>query len=297
MILVVGATGSLGGRVTRGLLAQGQKVRVLSRNNPLSAELARQGRANSVESLVEAGAEAIYADLKDRDSVDMAVADIDTVITTATATQRGGDDTITAVDLQGTLNLIEAAQAVGVKHFIYTSAFGAAINHLAPLFHIKGTCEAALEASGLAYTILQPTIFMEVWIGMVVGLPLMNQQPITLIGQGDHRHNFVSEADVAALGLAAVNHPQAVNQRIAIGGPDSYTWTQIVATAGKVMGADLPVQYLSFGSEIPLLPPSVGEIMNGMETYESFVDMTTIAPTYGVKLTTLEEYLQQTFAR
>jgi uncharacterized protein YbjT (DUF2867 family) len=38
MILVVGATGSLGGRITRGLRAQGKKVRFLSRNNPISAE-------------------------------------------------------------------------------------------------------------------------------------------------------------------------------------------------------------------------------------------------------------------
>jgi uncharacterized protein YbjT (DUF2867 family) len=41
MILVVGATGSLGGRITRGLLAQGKAVRILARNNSISAELAQ----------------------------------------------------------------------------------------------------------------------------------------------------------------------------------------------------------------------------------------------------------------
>lgn len=40
MILVVGATGSLGGRITRGLLAQSKAVRILARNNPISAKLA-----------------------------------------------------------------------------------------------------------------------------------------------------------------------------------------------------------------------------------------------------------------
>ena len=40
MILVVGATGSLGGRITRGLLAQGKQVRILDRQDPISAELA-----------------------------------------------------------------------------------------------------------------------------------------------------------------------------------------------------------------------------------------------------------------
>ena len=297
MILVVGATGSLGGRITRGLLAQGRKVRIPSRNNPISAELAAQGRANTAESLVGEGAEAAYADLKEPDTLAAAVAGIDTVITTATATQRGGGDTVPAVDLQGALNLIAAAKAGGVKRFIYTSAAGAMPGHPVPLYDIKGQCEAALEASGMEYTILRPAVFMEPWIGMIVGVPLMVKQPITLIGQGDHHHNFISEADVAAFALAVVDNPQAVNQRLEIGGPASYTWTQIVNTAGQVMGAELPVQYLPLGSELPLLPPEVGNLLNGMETFEAYIDMNETAPAYGVTLTTLDEFIQRTFRR
>jgi uncharacterized protein YbjT (DUF2867 family) len=297
MILVVGATGSLGGRITRSLLAQGKQVRILDRQDPISAELAIQGRANMAESLIAAGAEAVYADLKDPDSLDTAVAGIDTIITTATATQRGGEDTVPAVDLQGTLNLIEAAKTAGVKHFIYTSANGAVPNHPVPLYHIKGTCEAALEASGMAYTILRPSVFMEVWIGMTIGLPLMNQQPITLIGQGDHRHNFISEADVASFALAAVDNPRAVNQRLDVGGPASYTWTQIVENASQIMGTKLPVQYLPLGTAVPLLPPSASDLLNGMETFETFIDMTETAPAYDVTLTTLAQFIEQTFAK
>lgn len=297
MILVVGATGSLGGRITRGLLAQGRAVRILARNNPISAELAKQGRANTAEALVEAGAQAVYGDLKERASLDVALAGVDTIITTATATQRGGDDTVPAVDLHGTLSLIEAAQAAGVKRFIYTSAYGSVPGHPLPLFNVKGTCEAALERSGLEYTILWPAVFMEVWIGMVVGMPLMAQQPITLIGAGDHRHNSVSEADVAAFAIAAVDNPRAANQRIGIGGPASYTWTEIVDAVGASLGVSLPVKYLPLGSDVPLLPPEAGSLLNGMETYETFVDMADTAPAYGVKLTTLDEFIQRTFVR
>lgn len=59
---------------------------------------------------------------------------------------------------------------------------------------------------------------MEIWISLVIGLPLMNQQPITLIGQGDHHHNFISEADVASFALAVMDNQSAVNQRLEIGG-------------------------------------------------------------------------------
>lgn len=237
-----------------------------------------------------AGAQAVYTDLKAPASLAAALVGVDTVITTATATQRGGGNTIPAVDLQGTLNLIEAAQAANVRHFIYTSAYGSAPNHPAPLYHIKGTCEAALEASGIAYTILRTSVFMEVWVGMTVGLPLMHQQPITLIGQGDHHHNFVSEADVAAFGLAVVDNPRAVNQRIDIGGPASYTWTQIAAAVGKALGA-----YLPSGSAVPLLPPAASDLINAHEIFETFIDMAETAPAYGVTLTTLDAYIRNTF--
>ena len=297
MILIVGATGSLGGRITRGLLAQGKPVRFLDRRNPISLVLAQQGRSNTAQSLIEAGAQAVYGDLKDRASLDAVVAGVDTVITTATATQRGGDDTVPAVDLQGMLGLIEAAKAAGVRRFVYTSVIGAAEGHPVPLFNIKGACEAAIERSGMEYVILNPAVFMEIWIGMAVGMPLMAHQPITLIGQGDHRHNLVSEADVAAFALAAADNPRATNQRITIGGPASYNWTEIVSAVGQAMGTQLPVRYLPLGSEVPLLPPEAGVLLNGMETYETFVDMTETAPTYGVRLTTLDEYIRRTFVR
>ena len=69
MILVVGATGSLGGRITRGLLAH---------QDPISAQLAQQGRANTAASLVAAGAQAVYADLKYPASLTAALAGVDT---------------------------------------------------------------------------------------------------------------------------------------------------------------------------------------------------------------------------
>lgn len=79
MNLVVGATGSLGGRITRGLLTQGKAVRILARNNSISAELAQQGRANTAAALVEAGAQAVYGDLKERASLDAALAGVGAV--------------------------------------------------------------------------------------------------------------------------------------------------------------------------------------------------------------------------
>lgn len=295
MILVVGATGSLGGRIARGLLEQGKTVRVLLRHNPISAAMAEQGLANTPQSLIDAGAEPVWGDLKDRASLDAAVAGVDAVITTANAVKRGGDDSLAAVDLQGTLNLIAAAQQAGVKRFLYTSVQGASPEHPVPLYQFKAAGERALMESSMTYTIVQPSVFMEIWIGMIVGIPLMARQTITLIGQGDHAHNFISEQDVADYMLAMIDHPLAYDQAVILGGPASYTWTEIVQRVSERMGTELPLKYAPMGSTIAYLPAEASGMATAFETYEDYLDINDVSMTYGVRPTTLDEFIDRTF--
>ena len=83
MILVAGATGRLGGMIALQLLAKGKDVRVLVRHNSPSEALAAMGMATRAQTLIDAGAQPVYGDLKDRASLDAAVAGVDTVVTTA----------------------------------------------------------------------------------------------------------------------------------------------------------------------------------------------------------------------
>ena len=75
MILVVGATGSLGGRIVRGLLEQGKAVRVFVRQNSPSEQMAQQGLAHTVQSRIDAGAQTGWGGLKDRASIEAAAAE------------------------------------------------------------------------------------------------------------------------------------------------------------------------------------------------------------------------------
>ena len=292
MILVVGSTGTLGGRITKTLLAQSKEVRILVRDPSASADMAAMGLATSADSLIAAGAIPIVGDLTDRVSLEAACHGIDTVISTATATKRDGD--IESADLNGTLNLIAAAVDAGVRHMIYTSVYGSAIGHPAPLFHIKATCEQALVESGMAWSILQPGIFPEVWAGMVIGMPLQAGEAVTLIGEANHRHSFISEADVAAFAVASVEHALAQNARLELGGP-SVSWQEVVDETGAVMGLPLSVNYLPSGSAVPLLPPMASDILAGWETYETYIDMGDLPSEMGVKLTPLSTVMQQMF--
>lgn len=282
MILVVGATGILGGIITQRLLAQGQEVRILVRHNSPAEAMAAQGMATSARTLIEAGATPVYGDLKHRASLDAACAGADTVITTANSAMRGGEDTVETVDRQGNRNLIEAARAAGVKQFLFTSFLGASPDNPVPLFQAKAEAEAALRESGLAYTILAPNFYMESWAGMVVGMPLQAGRPVTLVGEGQRLHSLISVGDVAAFATAAVGHPAALNRRLALGGPEPLTWRGIVAAFGQVLGQELPLQFVAPGEPIPGAPEIMAPVLAGMEMYDSPIPMAETAGTFGV---------------
>jgi uncharacterized protein YbjT (DUF2867 family) len=250
MILIVGATGQLGGAVAQALLAQGRAVRVLVRHNSPSEALASQGLATSAQTLQTAGAEMVYGDLKDRASLDAACRGVSTVIATANSVLRGGPDNVQTVDLEGNRSLIDAAAAAGVQHFIFVSAQNADPNHPVPFLQAKGQTEQHLIASGLPYTLIAPHAYMEVWLAMVVGLPALTGQPVTVVGSGARRHSFVSARDVAGYILASVDNPQARNQRLVIGGPEAVSFRDTAAAFAELLGRDVPIQSVTPGEPV-----------------------------------------------
>jgi NADH dehydrogenase len=296
MILVVGATGVVGGMIARGLLERGKEVRALVRRDSPSSQLVQQGLATSAEMLTETGAQPVHGDLRDRASLDAALEGVGTVISTANSAMRGGADNPQSVDLDGNRNLIEAARDAGVEHFVFVSLLGAAPDHPAPFMQAKGQSEAFLRESGMGHTILAPTAFMEVWPAMVVGMPALQGQTVTLVGEGSRRHSFVSNRNVAAFAVNAVDHPAALNRHLAIGGPEALTWREVVATYERVLERSIPVEFVAIGEPVPGLPDPMPEMLAGMETYDSVVKMEETSRTFGVPLTMLETFVREQVA-
>lgn len=284
MILVVGATGMLGSVIARRLLEQGKAVRILVRPG------------SEYRALEAAGAKPVMGDMKNGASLEAAMRGVDTVVTTANSAVRGGDDTVQTVEIGGNRNLIDAAAASGVKHFIFTSAMGASPDSPIPFMQGKAIAEQHLKASGVPHTILSPNVFMEVWFPMVIGLPLQSGQPVTLVGEARRKHTFVSSDNVAAFAIAAVHNPASRNQQLFIGGPEALSWKDIVALASKVTNRQLAVRHASPAEGIPGLPAVVSGLLAGMDTYDSPLDMTATTRVYGVQLTPAETVLRRLFA-
>jgi NADH dehydrogenase len=286
MKLIVGSTGLVGGMIARRLLERGEDVRVLVR------------AGSHWQPLVDAGAQPVIGDLKRPESLVDACAGADVVITTASSGQRGGEDNPLTVDLEGNRHLIDAASGAGVRHFIFVSALAATEDSPVPLPRAKAQAEAYLRASWLPYTILAANGIMDVMFPMIVGAPVDAGRPVTLVGEGSRRHSWIAAADVAAFAVAVAGRADAMNRRIPIGGPEAISWRDVVAAYGRVLRRAIEVQTVLPGTVLPGLPPVPGvpELVSGLmamlETFDTPVDMEETARAFGVRMTSVEDFVR-----
>lgn len=284
MILLAGSTGLLGGTIARRLLDQRTPLRVLVRSG--STDLP--------------GAEAVQGDLKDRASLDAACRGVTTVITSANSAQRGGDDNVATVDSAGNVSLIDAARQSGVRHFVFISVAAAGEASPVPLFAAKARAERHLRESGMAWTIVAPHIFMDVWFPMIIGSALGAGQPVALVAGGTRRHSFIAVEDVAAFAVAAAGNPLAAKRRLVLGGPAALSWSEVVDLAGAILGRAVPKVTIPPSAPIPTLPPpvdqAIGNLAAGLEQQDVVFDTTALAQEFGVTLTPARTVLQNMLA-
>ena len=191
MVLVAGATGALGSQIVRRLLERGGKVRALVRTT---------SDQKKVDSLEKAGAEIARGDLKDPDSLRSACNGVKAVISTVSMIGTGKEgDSFEATDSGGTRSLIDAAKAAGAEQFHFIS-FDRSGMPDAPIVKAKGEVEDYLKSSGLNYTIIQPSFFMEAWLGpMLFADTALGTAKV--YGEGTAKIRYVSASDVAELAV------------------------------------------------------------------------------------------------
>jgi uncharacterized protein YbjT (DUF2867 family) len=143
-ITVIGATGNA---VAARALEKGHSLRAVARNS------------DSCVNLVDSGAEIVACDLNDQEGVTSALAGAGAVYY-CSPLPIGYDQPFT-VERSWGRNAINAAQSAGVEHFVLLSAAGPETARSVVLIETKRAIERDLAASGLAYTILRPSMFMD----------------------------------------------------------------------------------------------------------------------------------------
>lgn len=258
-ILLCGGTGMLGGEIARRLAERNLPVRALLRP---SADAAR---------LEGYGFTIVRGDMRDRASLDPAVAGVDTVISTVTAMVRWmmGEKTLTVhdVDEVGYANLIDACEQAGVKRFVYASIvpFGASSD--SHLEEAKFATERRLHEAKLREVIVRSDMIQESWLAPVTGFDWQHGK-MTIYGKGQSLHAYISNGDYAEamIRLALAEDPPEVTE---IGGPEAMTRVEAAAAFERASGHPLQVRHiprlvLRAGSHLGRLQPLASEMMKTM---------------------------------
>ena len=217
MILIVGATGLLGRATALPLLAQGHAVRALVRDRARAADLQR------------AGAEIFIGDLTDVRSLELACRGVDRVFACAHSFLGRGRWASAQVDHVGHSALVAAARDAKVEHFVYASIIGAREDHPIDFYRTKHEIEAVVKGSGMGYTILRPSAFMECHVHRFNGQMLLERGFTVIIGPGTKPRNFVAVRDVAPFAIQALTENGLAGRTLEIGGPDNLGNSEVAA--------------------------------------------------------------------
>ena len=226
----------MGSEICRQLAARDKPIRALVRSTSDQAK---------VDNLKGLGAELVYGDVRDHSSLEAACQGVTAVISTVSAmpfSYQPGENDIQAVDEAGLTNLIGAAQDANVTHFIYTS-FSGQIDLDFPLRNAKRAVEQQLQKSGLSYTILRPSYFMEVWLSPAVGFDVANAKA-QIYGTGENPISWISLQDVARFAVASLNNPAAREATFELGGPEALSQLQAVQIFEKARGQTFEVEHV-----------------------------------------------------
>jgi uncharacterized protein YbjT (DUF2867 family) len=222
MILLAGGTGRLGTAVATRLIGRGLPVRVLTRDPVRAAHLAARG------------VEVATGDVRDRATLPAAIRGADVIVSAVQGFSGPGGVSPATVDWQGNVNLIDAASAAGTQ-LVLMSVAGAAEDSPMELFRMKYAAEEHLRASGIRWTIVRATAFLELWIDLMTSTATRSGRPL-VFGKGNNPISFVSVTDVAALVEHAVTDPEARGRILEIGGPENLTFNELAAAIQVAAG-------------------------------------------------------------
>ncbi|SHM55895.1 Uncharacterized conserved protein YbjT, contains NAD(P)-binding and DUF2867 domains [Cyclobacterium lianum] len=268
-IILAGATGYLGGFITKELTNQGVDFLAFGRNEE---KLRNMGLRSDQIQIVDVTKPASFPAFQDP---------IDTVISTVGITRHKDGLSYMDVDYQANLNLLEFARRQQARKFVYVSVLnGEQMRHL-KITAAKERFVDALKSSGLEYCIIRPNGFFS---DMKDFLAMARSGRVYLFGDGEFKLNPIHGSDLARVVIESIVSPR---QEIEVGGPDIFTQNEIGKLAFEAMGKVVKIVHLPDWMRRAAL--GIIRTFTSSKTYgpyEFFLSMMArdnVAPRHGVK--------------
>lgn len=226
-IIVLGGTGFVGRSLVHALQAAGHRVDVLSRNRELQRELGVYPDVRTLSTNVYDGA-----------ALARRFAGADVVVNLVGVLQNngfGGKD-FQRAHVALTETVIAAMKQAGVPRLLQMSSLraGEGDSHY---LRSRGQAEAKVKASGLAWTLFQPSVIFGPGDGLFCRFaPLLKIAPVLPLARAGARFQPVYVKDVASAFVRALERPDSVGKIYPLVGPKTLTLAELVRWTAQILG-------------------------------------------------------------
>jgi uncharacterized protein YbjT (DUF2867 family) len=208
-ILVTGATGHVGSELVRVLQQRKADFAVMASPSGRSAP----------------GVLAVEGDFADRASLERAFRGFDVLFLLLPLVPN---------KLELARNAVAAAQAAGVKHIVRSSGAGADAASPLSIARLQGEIDELVRNSGLQWTVLRPSFFMQNWVNFHVG---QLKTGAYRVPQGNGAIGMIDVRDIAESAAAVLLDPAAhAGHTYDLTGPEALTNAQMVAAISEAAG-------------------------------------------------------------
>lgn len=215
MILITGTTGKIGRHLIDALQARGVAFKALARSEASAAALTAQK------------VQVVRGDLTDPDSFRAALAGVETLFLLSSSADPFAQEA----------PALAVAQAAGVKKVVKLSAMGASADSANPFLRGHGRAERWIEDSGLAWTFLRPSFFMQNWV--IYNAPAIAAGQPVYANAGDARLGWIDARDIADAAVAALTDAQHEGRIYELTGPEALSYAQVAAQLSTLLGHEV----------------------------------------------------------
>jgi uncharacterized protein YbjT (DUF2867 family) len=228
-VTVFGGSGFIGRYIVKRLAAEGWVVRIAVRDSVAAAFLKPCGNVGQIVPM--------HCDVRDQDSVAMAVSGSDAVINLVGILYQFGRQRFDAIHAEAAGRIARAAAAAGVKRLLHMSALGADPQSQSKYARSKAEGEAQVRAAFPGATIIRPSIVIGPEDGFFNRFARLAQMlpVLPLIGGGVTRFQPVYVGDVADAYIAALKSEASAGKTYELGGPRSYTMRELMEIMLKII--------------------------------------------------------------
>ena len=233
-ILIIGASGFVGGRLARALLVEGQAVRCLARDPA------------RVQALVALGGTAVKGDIADPASLNEALKGVRAVyVSVHTLSPQPGSDAglgFVEVELTGLRNIVDACRVQGVRRLIFITSLGITADAASEWLRGRWQAEQLLLRSGLDVTIIRPGMIVGVGgrgFGMVASQA--GQRVAMQMGRPQKMRTIAID-DLVYYLVGVLDNAQAGGQVYDVGNDDVLTNSQMIDVTAAILGRRPPLR-------------------------------------------------------